>query len=507
MTAATARIQDAYNDAEPFTGFGIPDLSVLDEGRRKPPAMPGAMFGTAWSELERLAADKGAPIDYVALGWLTVCASLIGSKRRAVPYLNSSWEEPAILWLGLVGDPSHNKSPALDPLQNILRKLEDEKADEHQESLHGWRADCERAKAEAAQWQEAVKAAAKEGLSTPPLPDNAREPDPPRRRRYVVQDATPESLGAILVGNPEGTLMVRDELAGWLESFDRYNSGGRAYWLEAYGGRPYTVDRKQSPDPLRIPYNGVNVIGGIQPGKLAENLLDMTDDGLAARLLFTWPERRPWSRPAATADLSGFESATRRLDAMDWEPGSGKREPVRVLLSPAAADVFDRCQQFYRDQEQEACGKLKSLVGKLSGLTLRLALAAEFARWAYEGGAEPREISAETLEAVADFVAGYALPMAERVYGDAALPVAERNAATLAKHIRRHRLRTLNARDVHKGKVGGRLPGLGDPASVDAAIEQLVDGGWLRPDPHRKGGSVGRQTKDYLVNPATWRAV
>lgn len=504
MTAATARIQDAFDGAESFTGFGIPDLSILDEGRRKPPEMPGAMFGSVWGELEKLAADKGAPVDYVALGWLTVCCSLIGSKRRAVPYPGSTWEEPAILWLGLVGDPSHNKSPALDPLQNILRKLEDEKADEHSEALNGWRADCERAKVEAAQWQDAVKAAAKDGLNTPPMPENAREPDQPRRRRYVVQDATPESLGSILVGNPEGTLMVRDELAGWLESFDRYNSGGRAYWLEAYGGRPYTIDRKQSPDPLRIPYNGVNVVGGIQPGKLAENLLDMTDDGLAARLLFTWPNRRPWSRPSATANLSGLEAAARRLDAMNWEPCiNGKPEPVRVFLSPAAADLFDRCQQFYRDQEQEACGKLKSLVGKLSGLTLRLALASEFARWAYEGGAEPQAISAETLEAVADFVAGYALPMAERVYGDAALPAVERNAATLAKHIKRKRLRSINTRALMRED---RLPGMREAGDIDPAVEALVDAGWLKPDPHRKGGTVGRQSKDYLVNPAIWRA-
>jgi putative DNA primase/helicase len=427
---------------------------------------------------------------------------LIGSKRRAVPYQGSSWEEPSILWLGLVGDPSHNKSPALDPMQNILRKLEDEETDEHAAQLNIWRADCERAKVESAQWQEAVKAAAKDGISTPPLPANACEPAAPRRRRFVVQDATPESLGGILVGNPEGTLMMRDELAGWLETFDRYNTGGRAYWLEAYGGRPYTIDRKQSPDPMRIPYNGVNVIGGIQPGKLADTLLSVTDDGLSARILFVWPDRRPWSRPTSTADLSGFEAAARRLEGLSWEAGEG-RLPVRVLLSADAADVFDRCQRFYRDQELEACGLLKSFTGKLSGLTLRLALAVEFGRWAYEGGSEPSSISAQTMEAVGDFVAGYVLPMAERVYGDAALPIVERNAATLAKHIKRKRLRTINARDLMREE---RLPGLREAATVDPALEALIEAGWLKLTPSRSGDSVGRAKRDYAVNPAIWRA-
>lgn len=492
----------AAENVSPFTGWPAPNLSILEEGRRKPPAMPSAMFGKAWGELERLAADKGAPVDYVALSWLVGAASLLGSKRRVVPYPGSSWEEPSILWLGLVGDPSHNKSPALDPLQKILRKLEDGKADEHQEALNIWRGDCERAKVENAQWQEQVKTAAKDGLSTPPLPDAAQEPKQPLRRRHVVQDATPESIGAILIGNPEGTLMIRDELAGWLQGFDRYNTGGRAYWLEAYGGRPYTIDRKHCPEPMRIPYNGVNVIGGIQPGKLADSLLDLTDDGLAARLLFVWPDRPPLTRPSRNANLSGFEAAAYRIDGLDWEAGDCQHVPVHVRLSEQAADIFFNCQQSYREHEFEACGLLKSFIGKLSGLTLRLALASEFARWAYEGGAEPSEISSDTLQAVGDFIAEYALPMAQRVYGDAALPAVERNAATLAKHIKRKRLQSINARELMRED---RLPGLRDAASVDPAIEVLVEAAWLKPDPQRKGGTVGRQTRDYIVNPSIWR--
>ena len=481
--------------------WAIPDLSILEEGRRPPPPLPPAMFGKAWGELERLAADKGAPVDYVALSWLTVCSSLIGAKRRVVPY-RSTWREPPIIWLGLVGDPSHNKSPALDPFQSILRKLEDDRLEEHEEALNVWRADCERARAEKAAWQEEVKAATKEGLNTPPLPPLAQEPAEPRRRRYSVGDVTPESMGAILVGNPQGCLMIRDELAGWVTSFDRYNPGGRAYWLEAFGGRPYTVDRKGSPEPLRVPYNGVSIIGSIQPAKLGDCLLSASDDGLAARLLFVWPERPPFSRPTATADVNAFEEAARRIDCIEWgRDEEGKRTDVGVPLSPEAMDVFDDCQRFYRDQEADAAGLLKSFIGKLSGLTLRLAIASEYARWAYEGGSEPEVISLATMEAVGDFVSAYAIPMAARVYGDACLPPVERNAATLARYIRRNKLRSINARSVMRD---ARLPGLRDAGDVDPAIEALVEAQWLRADPKRAGCSVGRLSRDYLVNPAIY---
>ena len=486
------------------TEWSPADLSILEEGRRKPPELPSAMFGSAWPELVKLAADKGAPTDYVALSWLAVSTALIGSKRRCLPYPGSSWEEPAILWLGLVGDPSHNKSPALDPFANILRRLEDEKADDHVDALNTWHADVERAKVEKVAWQDMVKAASKDGLPTPPLPEQAIEPDQPRRRRHFVQDATPESIGEILEGNPQGVLMVRDELAGWFSGFDRYNPGGRSQWLESFGGRQFTVDRKGAAKPLRIPYNGVNVIGGIQPGKLADCLLRVTDDGLAARFLFAWPNRPPFSRPTSSANIAGVENALRRLDALDWTTrDDGKRGAVLVPLDADAADVFDSCCRLYGDQEQDAGGLLKSFIGKLRGLTLRLALASELARWSWSGGPEPQSISRGTLEAVADFVVDYAIPMAERVYGDAALPPVERNAATLARHIRRHKLRTINTRNLQRKD---RLPGLSEAADIDPAIEALMEAGWLQADPQRKGATTGRQSRDYSVNPAIWRA-
>lgn len=378
MTVAS--ISEAFERAETFNGFGIPDMSVLEEGRRHPPALPPAMFGNAWPELVKLAADKGAPVDYVALSWLTVSAALIGSKRRCVPYPDSTWKEPSILWLGLVGDPSHNKSPALDPFVDVLRLLEDEKTDDHLDALNVWRADTERAKVEKVNWQDLVKAATKDSLPTPALPDHAIEPDEPRRRRHFVQDATPESLGEILEGKPGAVL---------------------------------------------------------------------------------------------------------------------------VPLDPDAADVFDSCCRLYGDQEQEVGGLLKSFIGKLRGLTLRLALASELARWSWEGGSEPKSISRSTLEAAADFVADYAIPMAERVYGDAALPPVERNAATLARHIKRHKLASINTRNLQRKD---RLPGLAESADIDPAIEALVDAGWLRAEPRRSGATTGRPSRDYSVNPAVWRA-
>lgn len=480
--------------------WAAPDLTVIDGGRRSPPALSGAMFGKAWHECIKLAEDKGAPADYVALSFLTVAASIVGGKRRVRPYEAGTWEEPAILWLGLVGEPSSNKSPALDPMLKVLRRLEAEGAESHRDRLNDWQADCERARVEKANWQSHVKAAAAEGSATPPLPSNAIEPPCPRRRRLFVQDATPESMGEVLLGNPQGTLLLRDELDGWLQSFDRYNPGGKAYWLEAYRGGSFTIDRKSSPEPISVPFNGVSVIGGIQPQKLAESLLGKADDGLSARFIWCWPDKPEFVRPRSSANVEAIEAALRRLEALTWATDEHGQDVGLVLpLDDDAADAFEALQRFHRSAGDEAHGLLKSFVGKLDGIALRLALVSELARWAYEGGEEPRSVSRASVEAVGDFLETYAIPMAARVYGDASLPPVERNAATLACYIRRNRLSRVNARDLRRK---ARLPGLRDADQIRDAIEALVEVDWLRPDGRRRGANPGRQSADYAVNPS-----
>jgi hypothetical protein len=60
----------------------------------------------------------------------------------------------------------------------------------------------------------------------------------------MIGDTTPEALATLLRHIPKGLLLHRDELAGWLASFGRYTFGGgeQEFWIEAYGGRAYTVD-------------------------------------------------------------------------------------------------------------------------------------------------------------------------------------------------------------------------------------------------------------------------
>lgn len=502
MNAAT--IKHAFDKAEDYNIWSVPDLSVINAGRRDPVPMPAELFGPSWGLLSDIAEGTCTPVDYPAIAFLVSCASLIGGKRKVRPYTTSPWCEPCILWAGVVGDPSSRKSPALDVVTAPLREIERDQAEQHKDDKREWHERCERSKASRKHWQDALAKAVKDGTEAPPMPTDADEPEEPVRRRAMIMDATPEAVGSILEGNPQGTLHFRDELAGWLQSFDRYSPGGREFWLEAYGGRPFVIDRKGAKGPLTIPFNGVSVLGGIQPSKMAAALLSSPDDGLVARFLWAWPNKlKEVRRPRQSADMGALENVYRRLEAISWgmDP-EGRQTAVTLPLSARAADIFERWEQDNASVDEDAAALFKSFVGKMNGVVLRLALIGEYIRWAWQGGAEPSEVSEDALIAAAGFCDDYCKPMAERVYGDAALPLVERNAAVLARYIRRQGFRTINKRTLKRSPHKSSLPGLREAQAMDAAVEHLVDAGWLNPTPIRDGGTNGRHSFDYAVNPA-----
>ena len=76
-----------------------------------------------------------------------------------------------------------------------------------------------------------------------------------------------------------------------------------------------------------------------------------------------------------------------------------------------------------QDRQELTGGLLRSAIGKMRGQALRLALGLEFLWWC--GGNDikpPTVISDRAFAAAAHLVGDYFLPMAERVYGDAATP-------------------------------------------------------------------------------------
>jgi putative DNA primase/helicase len=142
---------------------------------------------------------------------------------------------------------------------------------------------------------------------------------------------------------------------------------------------------------------------------------------------------------------------------------------------------------------------MRSAIGKARGLALRLSLVLEHLYWCAKDGcaAPPDVITEETLLAAAKFVAEYAMPMAERTYGDAACTALDRNTATLARWIKKERPDAIHVRNMQR-KV--RLPGLTTADTMHAACTALIEAGWLG-QPAGGAGFQQRGTMSYPVSP------
>jgi hypothetical protein len=477
-----------------------PDMSILRPAIARP-VFPVETFGPYWGRyLRETAAGVSAPTDFVGGALLTVAASLIGNSRWASPW--DTWKEPPALWMMCVGTPSSGKSPAMDPVLSVLRDMEGDGVPEYEDGMRRYEADAQHAKLTREQWEKDTKSAHKKGVPIPLLPEDATEPVKPELLRLRVSDTTIEALGKRLSTQHRGVLFTRDELAGWLGNFDRYGGkgGDRAFWIEGFGGRSFTMERvKHGSEPVVIPNLLVSILGTIQPDRMSSLFMCGDDDGLPARFLYVWPQPVPRRRPTVTGDTKDALRALRRLLGLAMATdANGRPEPVVVPLSPDAAELFENW--WMAEQDKEPDGRLASWWGKCPGYVLRLALVLQFLWWSAEHDeTEPDRIGMAAIDAAIRLVDDYFKPMAALCHGDAALPEERRFAAALAREILERRSETNNARDIY---TTWNVPELQTADAVKTAIRELEAAHWLHRIHSGTNPKGGRPREDYRVSPS-----
>lgn len=497
VLAALEREGVARGGADPEM-LANPDMAVLRLHRRPPPALPLDVFGADWwSYIKGTAEAAACPPDYVAAPLLAATSALIGNARWA--QVNEGWAEPPHLWCATVGDSGSGKSPGADALmRHILPAIEQRMQGDFPDQLRAWRAEAAAHESALDCWKLDVKEAAKRGYA-PPLPPAGDTPPEPQAPRLCQSDVTIERVATLLAtAAPKGLLVTRDELAGWLTGMTSYNDAGRAFWLEAYGGRPFRVERQKHQQPIDVPRLVVAVSGGTQPDRLAQ-LMRGVDDGLMARFCWFWPDSAPFKLSRAAPRTTWAMEALDKLRQLDLEPGEAGEppNPVMVPLSEAALAHMEPFGREMQGRQQLAGGLMCSAYGKMRGLALRLSLVIQYVWWCGQGGmvSPPSEISEEAFQAAIRLITDYLVPMAERVYGDAAARTEDRNAATLARWIIRAKASEVHVRRMQRKD---KLPGMQTADEIHAAARVLVDAGWLIP-PTVGFGAASKQA--YQVNP------
>jgi hypothetical protein len=209
--AAVRRIIEKATEVTPEP-WPEPDRGLLDaQASPAPPFFD--VLPAGWSEWAHTAADGAScPVDYVALSLLVAAGSLIGNARWGQPW--AGWCEPLALFTGLIGRPSSGKSPGLDTVTNLLTRQEMTLNDDWDERRRAHLRDSTAAKERRSRWEGNVKTAVERGQPPPDMPPDADDPDPLQRRRLFSTEPTVEKAARLVLGNPRGLLLVRDELAG-----------------------------------------------------------------------------------------------------------------------------------------------------------------------------------------------------------------------------------------------------------------------------------------------------
>jgi hypothetical protein len=378
------------------------------------PPLPAELLPQPLSEwIQAEARAAGLPLEMIAAPVLIGAGGMLaaGVKLRNAPNTPAL---PANLWGAVCGPPSVKKTHAVNlgaaPL-NRAQRLAFEQLDAQRSAL-----ETERGKAAAVleALEAQLKRALKGGARAPEMPSDEeltgarealREAEQALKPvRHVVNDPTVEKLGEILRDNPQGVTVVRDELTGWLAGFDKAGrEQERAFYLEAANGTgSYTFDRLAR-GTVHIPLICAGVLGGIQPGPLAD-LLDAqrgAGDGLLQRFqVFIWPDAFPaFDQAAQREPINGAarEGAAAVLDALTTltPEGLGSTYPsggaAPLTYTPAAQAVYDAWEVQHAAQVRDM-GKgeaYRAHLGKLPGTFARLALIFHALDVAALGGAHP----------------------------------------------------------------------------------------------------------------------
>ena len=453
--------------------------------------------------------------DYIAAALIVSLGSVIGARCAIKPKRRDDWIVTPNLFGGIVGDPSSKKSPALGTVTRFLDRLEAREAELLDEAQKVYAAEMAAFEAH----QSAVKAAMKKAATGKGDADKMAaavhdlqaiaEPEEPHQRRFKSNDSTVEKLGDLLVHNPQGMLVFRDELIGLLASWEKEGrEGDRAFYLEGWNGTgSFNIDRIAR-GSLHIKNLCLSVFGGIQPELLERYLGSMAssldNDGRIQRFqVIVFPEAVPWQW-------------------RDRYPVQGAREAVRDLFDrlahfdplqdgAAPADDFVKLPHFaFDDGAQDLfvkwCTELHTVLipnephpmmrqhfAKFEKLFCAVALILHLC----DGGIGPVKVdSALRAAAWCEYLAQHA----RRVYG--LVEAAKVNTARMVgRRIADGKLDDgFSIRDV----VRKQWTGVTTSMQAEAALSALEEHGWLIS--METEGTTGRPTTRYHINPQTRRA-
>jgi len=405
-------------------------IQELPPERSGAPTLPPELLPSAlrpW--LADIAERMQVPLELVAIPALAALASAVGRRFGIHPKAQDDWLVIPNLWGGIVARPGMLKSPTLTQALRPLRRLDEEAQRNHEAEVVNVQTQLDVLKAREAAAKTSLRRAFEAGHGSDDqaqLEQDLREVQEEIREaeeglvvpRSIVNDTTVEKLGELLAQHPQGLLLERDELAGWLRSLERSDrKGDREFFLEAWNGlNPYTYDRIGR-GTIRIPALCLSIIGGIQPAKLSRHVSEALEggyaaDGLLQRFqLLVWPEDpRDWRLIDRPPDCEAAEAVLQTFSTVRSLTGEHDEEeelsgPTVLRFSPEAQELFyewfTQLEWRLRSPELKRTPAFESHLAKYRSLMPTLALLFHLVEVVGTGSIGPVSLAAARLAEVA----------------------------------------------------------------------------------------------------------
>ena len=462
---------------------------------------------------ERAAHGGGATLAHVAVPMLGIIASLIGTARRVVA--SRSWTEPITLWTAIVGFSGTGKTPGINATKRALAQVERDLKPKIAEQQRAHESRVEAAKAARALWKKEVEKLAEEKVvslneyrsrvtSEPVMPPEAVDPGPFVAPRLYVSNVTIERLAVLLQARPQGMLMLADELSALFLNMSRYSGGqDNEFWLEAWNGGSYTVERMGRP-PIVANDLLVGVVGGMQPEKLARSFKGDLD-GMYARVLFAWPSEpgyRPLTNEVAEIEPEIINALTRIISLDGGQDKDGELHPglfhYRRKRSRPFSSSCSLCttrSTAWKDGNENGGSKTPAHV-------LRLAGTLTYLDWAMSVGGEPRLIEDCFMNSAVRLVRDYFWPNGRAALRQIGLSERHANERRVLRWIAARKLNEVSLMDIRRNALAQSL----DAEQTLDLVGALVKAGWLRLTTVQ---TPGRPRHRWQVNPllfSSWDA-
>lgn len=357
------------------------------------------------------------PKEYTAASMLYAASVAIGNTCRAV--VKEGWEETAVIFLCLVGNPGIGKTAPLRAATEPLRQHDADSYRVYRQELASFKANDK-------------------------LPKDQRDNNmqPPVFIKYLMSDATPEALAAKHMDNLRGVGYCVDELAAWFKNFNRYNAGSeQEMWLSIYSGIALNIDRKTA-DPIHIRHPFVSVAGTIQPGILpAMGGEDRESNGFIDRILFVAPDgikKEYWNDNQLPAEVPA-QWHTIIKELLSLSPAiadNGDTYPLELRFTGESLEIINAWQRKNTDRCNDD-DAYAAIGAKIEIYAIRLALIMQGLFFAAEGQTM-QAIGAKAVTAAigfADYFAGQAMKVRGAVTGNDPLALLPENKRKYYKQL------------------------------------------------------------------------